>query len=103
MDLCRARHNLLACALGVTAIKAGKSVYRTTLTDLVGNLAKAQHGEQLNQKLRQLSRPALLIADRFAFPFVLRTSGKANLSKFINKDITYDGWSGSTVVNGTGN
>ena len=33
---------------------------------------------------------------------MLRTSVKANLSKFINKDITYDGWSGSTVVNGTG-
>ena len=67
MDLCRARHNHLACALGVTAIKAGKSVYRTKLTDLVGNLAKAQYGRQLNQKLRQLSRPALLIVDEIGY------------------------------------
>ena len=57
----------LACALGVTAIKAGKSVYRTTLADLVGNLAKAHHGGQLNQKLRQMSRPALLIVDEIGY------------------------------------
>lgn len=28
----------LACALGVAAVKSGKTVYRSTLTDLVGNL-----------------------------------------------------------------
>ena len=30
-----------ACALGVVAVKSGKSVCRSTLTDLVGNLTKA--------------------------------------------------------------
>ena len=58
-----ARHNHLAYALYMTVIKAGKSVYRTTLADLVDNLAKVHNGGQLNQKLRQLSRPALLIVD----------------------------------------
>ncbi len=42
----------LACALGLAAVKSGKTVYRSTLTDLVGNLAKAHHGGQLNYKLR---------------------------------------------------
>lgn len=57
----------LACALGVAAVKAGKSVYRTTLADLVGNLAKAQHSGQLNRKLRQVSSPALLIVDEIGY------------------------------------
>lgn len=57
----------LASALGVAAVKAGKSVYRTTLTDLVGNLAKAKHSGQLNRKLRQISRPALLIVDEIGY------------------------------------
>ena len=57
----------LACALGVAAVKSGKTVYRSTLTDLVGNLAKAHHGGQLNFKLRQMSRPALLIVDEIGY------------------------------------
>ena len=57
----------LACALGVTAVKAGRSVYRTTLADLIGNLAKAHHGGLLNQKLRQMSRHALLIVDEIGY------------------------------------
>ena len=62
-----ARHNHLAYALYMTVIKAGKSVYRTTLADLVDNLAKVHNGGQLNQKLRQLSRPALLIVDEIGY------------------------------------
>ena len=57
----------LASALGVAAVKAGKSVYRTTLADLVSNLAKAQHSGQLSQKLRQISRPSLLIVDEIGY------------------------------------
>ena len=57
----------LACALGVAAVKSGKTVYRSTLADLVGNLAKAHHGGQLNYKLRQMSRPALLIVDEIGY------------------------------------
>ncbi len=52
----------------MTAVKAGnKGVYKTTLTDLVDNLAKAQYDGQLNQKLRQMSRPSLLIVDESGY------------------------------------
>lgn len=57
----------LATALGVNAVKAGKSVYRATLTDLVDTLAKAHHNGQLTVKLRQLCRPALLIIDEIGY------------------------------------
>ena len=57
----------LATALGVNAIKAGKSVYRTTLTDLVDTLAKVHRDGQLANKLRQLCRPALLIIDEIGY------------------------------------
>lgn len=57
----------LATALGVAAVKAGKSVYRTTLADLVSNLAKAKHSGQLENKLRQIRRPALLIVDEIGY------------------------------------
>ena len=40
--------------------------------------------------------------DQVAKIIVPRTSVKAILSEFINKHITYDGWSGSTAVNGIG-
>lgn len=57
----------LASALGVNAVKAGISVYRTTLTDLVDTLASAHHNAQLSTKLRQLCRPALLIIDEIGY------------------------------------
>ncbi len=57
----------LATALGVNAVKAGRSVYRTTLTDLVDTLAKAHQNGQLTVKLRQLGRPALLIIDEIGY------------------------------------
>ena len=53
----------LATALGVNAVKAGKSVYRTTLAELTGSLAKAERQGQLAEKIRFLARAALLIVD----------------------------------------
>src|ERR1700751_5968426 len=42
----------LSVALGVEAIKAGRSVYFTTLADLVGVLAKAEREGSLREKIR---------------------------------------------------
>ncbi|WP_018263937.1 IS21-like element ISMtsp8 family helper ATPase IstB [Methylobacterium sp. WSM2598] len=53
----------LAVALGVEAVKAGRSVYFTTLADLVGTLARAEREGTLREKIRSFCRPALLIVD----------------------------------------
>lgn len=67
----------LATALGVAAVKAGKSVYRATLADLVTALAKAEHEGHLADKIRFYSRAALLIVDEIGYLPV--TQGGANL------------------------
>ena len=50
----------LSLALGVEAVKAGRSVYFSTLADLVGALAKAEREGALREKIRVLLplRPA---------------------------------------------
>ena len=53
----------LSLALGVEAVKAGRSVYFTTLADLVGALAKAERDGSLREKIRFFCRFALLIVD----------------------------------------
>ena len=67
----------LSVALGVEAIKAGRSVYFTTLADLVGVLAKAEREGSLRDKIRFLCRFALLIVDEIGYLPV--TSGGGNL------------------------
>lgn len=57
----------LAMALGMQAIKAGKSVYFTTLNDLIGNLQKAQREARLKQRVAWLSRYSLLIVDEIGY------------------------------------
>ena len=57
----------LACGLGVAAVKGGKSVYRSTLSDLAGSLALAHQRGQLANKLRQLSRASVLIVDEIGY------------------------------------
>ena len=57
----------LAIALGLEAVKAGKSVYFATLADLVATLSKAQREGQLVQRIRFLTRHALLIIDEIGF------------------------------------
>src|SRR5215207_6178056 len=51
----------LATALGVEAVKAGKSVYFASLADIVGTLAKAEREGRLRDKIRFFCRAALLI------------------------------------------
>ncbi len=57
----------LACALGVAAVKAGKSVYRCTLAELVDALSLAHRAGQLTAKLRFYTRAALLIVDEIGY------------------------------------
>jgi len=57
----------LAVAIGVEAIKAGRSVYFTTLADIVGALAKAEREGLLRERIRWFCRAALLIVDEIGY------------------------------------
>jgi DNA replication protein DnaC len=65
----------LALALGVEAVKAGRSVYFATLADIVGSLAKAEREGSLRERLRFLCRPQLLIVDEIGYLPVIPGSG----------------------------
>ena len=53
----------LATALGVEAVKAGRSVYFCTLADLIGQLARAEREGRLHERIRFFARASLLIVD----------------------------------------
>ena len=57
----------LSVALGVEAVKAGRSVYFATLADLVGALAKAEREGTLRERIRFFCRPQLLIVDEIGY------------------------------------
>jgi DNA replication protein DnaC len=57
----------LAVALGVEAVKAGRSVYFTTLADVTEALAKAEREGLLRQRIRFFCRAALLIVDEIGY------------------------------------
>jgi DNA replication protein DnaC len=65
----------LAIALGVEAVKAGKSVYFATLADLIGALAKAEREGILRERIRFLCRFALLIVDEIGYLPVIPGGG----------------------------
>lgn len=67
----------LATALGVAAVKAGRSVYRCTLAELVEALGRAEREGRLVEKIRFLSRTSLLIVDEIGYLPI--TPGGANL------------------------
>jgi DNA replication protein DnaC len=67
----------LALALGVEAVKSGRSVYFATLADIVSSLAKAEREGTLRERLRFLCRPHLLIVDEIGYLPVI--SGGGNL------------------------
>jgi len=67
----------LAVGLGVAAVKAGKSVYRGTLAELIDALGRAERDGRLGDKIRFLARPSLLIVDEIGYLPI--TSGGANL------------------------
>jgi DNA replication protein DnaC len=57
----------LALALGMEAIKAGKSVYFTTLTELITSLTKAEREGNLATRVRYFNRAAVLIVDEVGY------------------------------------
>ncbi|WP_111735877.1 IS21-like element helper ATPase IstB [Roseovarius amoyensis] len=67
----------LATALGVAAVKAGKSVYRATLADLIDALSQAEREGRLVEKIRFYTRASLLIVDEIGYLPI--TTGGANL------------------------
>ena len=67
----------LACALAVEAVKAGRSVYFSTLADIVASLVKAEREGQLRERIRFLARAALLVVDEIGYLPV--TPGGGNL------------------------
>jgi len=67
----------LATALGIAAVKAGKSVYRCTLAELIEGLARAEREGRLVEKIRFYARTSLLIVDEIGYLPI--TQGGANL------------------------
>lgn len=57
----------LATALGVAAVKAGKSVYFGNLAEIVASLEKAEREGALQNRIRFLTRNALLIVDEIGY------------------------------------
>jgi DNA replication protein DnaC len=67
----------LATALGVAAVRAGRSVYRATLAEIVEALGRAEREGRLTERIRAYARPALLIVDEIGYLPI--TAGGANL------------------------
>src|SRR6476661_729337 len=65
----------LSLALGVEAIKAGRSVYFTTLADIIGAGAKAEREGILRERIRFFCRFALLIVDEIGYLPVIPGGG----------------------------
>ena len=65
----------LATALGVEAVKAGRSVYFASLADIVSVLAKAEREGQLRERIRFLCRTSLLIVDEIGYLPVIPGGG----------------------------
>ncbi len=57
----------LAIALGVEAIRAGRSVYFCPLADLIDSLARADREGRLRERIRYLCRTQLLIIDEIGY------------------------------------
>ncbi|KPM43207.1 hypothetical protein AK830_g3299 [Neonectria ditissima] len=66
----------LATALGVEAVKVGKSVYFTTLADLIGSLTRAEREGTLQERIRFFCRLGLLIVDEIGYLPVDSTLGE---------------------------
>jgi DNA replication protein DnaC len=65
----------LAVALGVEAIRAGRSVYFSPLADIVGSLARAEREGSLRERIRFLCRASLLIVDEIGYLPVTPSNG----------------------------
>lgn len=57
----------LAVALGVEAVRAGRSVYFAPLADIIASLARAEREGTLRERIRFLCRASLLIVDEIGY------------------------------------
>ena len=57
----------MAAALGVEAVRAGRSVYFAALADIIDSLARANREGRLRERIRYLCRAALLIVDEIGY------------------------------------
>jgi DNA replication protein DnaC len=65
----------LAIALGVEAVRAGRSVYFSPLADILDSLAKADREGRLRERIRYLCRSQLLIIDEIGYLAVGSVAG----------------------------
>jgi DNA replication protein DnaC len=63
----------LAISLAITAAQSGRRVYYGTLADLVTSLEEAQAASRLQQRLKVLTHPALLVVDEIGYLPISRT------------------------------
>ncbi len=73
----------LAIALGIAAVKAGKSVYFATLAEIIASLSKAEREGKLLKRISYLSRSALLIIDEVGY-LPIQTGGANLFFQLIN-------------------
>jgi DNA replication protein DnaC len=57
----------LAVALGIEAVKAGRSVYFSPLADIIDSLGRADREGRLRERIRYLCRAQLLIIDEIGY------------------------------------
>src|SRR4051794_37441552 len=57
----------LAIALGVEAVRAGRSVYFAPLADIIDSLTRADREGRLRERIRSLCRAQLLIIDEIGY------------------------------------
>jgi DNA replication protein DnaC len=65
----------LAVALGVEAVRAGRSVYFSPLADIIDSLARADREGRLRERIRYLCRAQLLIIDEIGYLSVGASAG----------------------------
>lgn len=65
----------LSLALGVEAVKAGRSVYFGSLADIIAALSKAEREGALREKIRYFCRFSLLIVDEIGYLPVIQGGG----------------------------
>lgn len=65
----------LAIALGVEAVRAGRSVYFSPLADIIDSLARAEREGRLRERIRFLCRSSLLIIDEIGYLSVGASAG----------------------------
>jgi DNA replication protein DnaC len=65
----------LSLALGVEAVKAGRSIYFSSLADIIAALAKAEREGTLRERIRFFCRFALLIVDEIGYLPVIPGGG----------------------------